>query len=174
MEKRKIILTLLLASITWLCYPTATAAQNARKFLLDATWRFSLGDNPKASNISFDDSKWRTLTLPHDWSIEQQIDKDAPAGNDGGYYPTGIGWYRKEYVVPASMKGEKIFLYFEGIYMNSSIYINGKLVGGHPYGYTSFFCDATQAIIPGKKNIIAVRVDNSQQKNCRWYSGSGI
>lgn len=174
MEKRKIILTLLLASITWLCSPTATAAQNARKFLLDATWRFSLGDNPKASNISFDDSKWRTLTLPHDWSIEQQIDKDAPAGNDGGYYPTGIGWYRKEYVVPASMKGEKIFLYFEGIYMNSSIYINGKLVGGHPYGYTSFFCDATQAIIPGKKNIIAVRVDNSQQKNCRWYSGSGI
>ena len=84
MEKRKIILTLLLASITWICYPTATAGQNARKFLLDATWRFSLGDNPKASNISFDDSKWRTLILPHDWSIEQQIDKDAPAGNDGG------------------------------------------------------------------------------------------
>lgn len=86
----------------------------------------------------------------------------------------GIAWYRKELMVPAALKEEKVYLYFEGVYMNSSIYVNGQLIGGHPYGYTSFFCDATSAIIPDKKNVVAVRVDNSQQKNCRWYSGSGI
>lgn len=150
------------------------ASQLARKILFDATWKFSLGDTPDAAKPSFDASKWKTLTLPHDWSIEHQVDKDAPAGNDGGYYPTGIGWYRKEYVVPASMKGEKMYLYFEGVYMNSTIYVNGQKVGGHPYGYTSFYCDVTKAVAPGKRNVIAVRVDNSQQKNCRWYSGSGI
>lgn len=163
--KKKITVLLLLIGITSICPSTVQASQTARKLLFDDAWQFSYGDFQE---------KWRNLTLPHDWSIEQNIDKDAPAGNDGGYYPTGIGWYRKEYVVPASMKGEKIYLYFEGVYMNSSVYVNDQLVGGHPYGYTSFFCDATQAIIPGKKNIIKVRVDNSQQKNCRWYSGSGI
>lgn len=156
---------MLLISLAFICPSMAQAAQVARKLLFDDSWQFSYGDFQE---------KWRNLTLPHDWSIEQDIDKDAPAGNDGGYYPTGIGWYRKEFVVPSSMKGEKIYLYFEGVYMNSSVYVNGQLVGGHPYGYTSFFCDATQAIIPGKKNVIKVRVDNSQQKNCRWYSGSGI
>ena len=173
-QKRKALFVLLLIGMASFCPSIAQAAQVARKILFDASWKFSLGDDQDASKPTFDDSRWRTLTLPHDWSIEQNVDKDAPAGNDGGYYPTGIGWYRKEYVVPASMKGEKIYLYFEGVYMNSSVYVNGQLVGGHPYGYTSFYCDATKAIIPGKKNVVAVRVDNSQQKNCRWYSGSGI
>lgn len=172
--KRKVLFALLLIGMACFCPSMAQAAQVARKILFDASWKFFLGDDQDASKPTFDDSKWRTLTLPHDWSIEHSVDRDAPAGNDGGYYPTGIGWYRKEYVVPASMRGEKVYLYFEGVYMNSSVYVNGQLVGGHPYGYTSFFCDATQAIVPGKKNVVAVRVDNSQQKNCRWYSGSGI
>lgn len=172
--KRKVLFVLLLIGMASFCPSMAQAARVARKILFDASWKFFLGDDQDASKPTFDDARWRTLTLPHDWSIEHCVDKDAPAGNDGGYYPTGIGWYRKEYVVPASMRGEKIYLYFEGVYMNSSVYVNGQLVGGHPYGYTSFFCDATQAIIPGKKNVVAVRVDNSQQKNCRWYSGSGI
>lgn len=172
--KRKVLFMLLLIGMACFCPSMAQATQVARKILFDASWKFFLGDDQDASKPTFDDSKWRTLTLPHDWSVEQNLDKNAPAGNDGGYYPTGIGWYRKEYVVPASMRGEKVYLYFEGVYMNSSVYVNGQLVGGHPYGYTSFFCDATQAIVPGKKNVVAVRVDNSQQKNCRWYSGSGI
>lgn len=173
-RKRKVLFLWLLTYFVLVCPLPSHATQMARKLLFDDAWRFSLGDQQAASKTVFDDSKWRVVNLPHDWSIEQAIDKNAPAGNDGGYYPTGIGWYRKEYVVPASMKGEKIYLYFEGVYMNSSVYVNGQLVGGHPYGYSSFYCDATQAIMPGKKNVIAVRVDNAQQKNCRWYSGSGI
>ena len=141
----------------------------------DASWKFFLGDDSLAQGKTYNDAKWRTLTLPHDWSIEQAIDRQAPAGNDGGYYPTGIGWYRKNFKLPASYrKGDKVQLYFEGVYMNSSVYVNGRLVGGHPYGYTSFFCDITDAVVPGKNNVVAVRVDNSKQKNCRWYSGSGV
>lgn len=163
------------ASIIFLCSNlSANAADVARKTLWDDAWRFSLGDTPAARQPTFDDSSWRMLSLPHDWSIEQPISKDAPAGNDGGYYPTGIGWYRKTFIVPKSFKGEKAFLYFEGAYMNSTVYVNGKEVGGHPYGYTSFFCDITEAMAVGKRNVVAVRIDNSQQKNCRWYSGSGL
>lgn len=170
----KRIILLLFVACGLMCQSRALAVQTVRKILFDDSWKFALGDAESACKTSFDDTKWRKVNLPHDWSIEQGVDRKAPAGNDGGYYPTGIGWYRKEFVVPASMKGEKIFLYFEGIYMNSSVYVNGQSVGGHPYGYTSFFCDVTKAVIAGKKNVIAVRVDNSLQKNCRWYSGSGI
>lgn len=171
--KQKVISMALMMTLCALS-PVANAAGLARKVLFDSSWKFCLGDPQAASQTDFNDSKWHAVNLPHDWSIEHQVDKDAPAGNDGGYYPTGIGWYRKNFVAPASLRGEKVYLYFEGVYMNSSVYVNGKLVGGHPYGYTSFFCDATSAIVPGKKNVVAVRVDNSQQKNCRWYSGSGI
>lgn len=150
------------------------AAGLPRKTRIDSSWKFFLGDEQAASKSDYNDSKWRIVNLPHDWSIEHSISEKVPAGNDGGYRVAGIAWYRKELMVPASLKGEKVYLYFEGVYMNSSIYVNGQLIGGHPYGYTSFFCDATSAIIPGKKNVVAVRVDNSQQKNCRWYSGSGI
>lgn len=160
------------------CAPTAYAPMSktvsGRKVNFDQAWRFFYGDEPKASEMKYDDSKWRVLTLPHDWSIEHAVKRDAPAGNDGGYYPTGIGWYRKTFTVPALYKGEKVWLYFEGVYMNSSVYVNGKQVGGHPYGYSSFFCDITDAVAVGQKNVVAVRVDNNQQKNCRWYSGSGI
>ena len=148
---------------------------NRQELNFDASWKFFLGDDSLASRTIYADAKWRRLALPHDWSIEQNIDRNAPAGNDGGYYPTGIGWYRKNFKLPASYrKGDKVQLYFEGVYMNSSVYVNGKRVGGHPYGYTSFFCDITDAVLPGKDNVVAVRVDNAQQKNCRWYSGSGI
>lgn len=172
--KENKVLFVLVMCFSCLFISVAHAANLPRKTLFDSSWKFSLGDEQTASKSDFDDSKWRVVHLPHDWSVEHQVDKDAPAGNDGGYYPTGIGWYRKSFVAPVSLKGEKIYLYFEGVYMNSSVYVNGQLVGGHPYGYTSFYCDATSAIIPGKKNIVAVRVDNAQQKNCRWYSGSGI
>lgn len=172
--KEKVISIMMLLGIGGSFSTVTHAANLERKVLFDASWKFSLGDEQAASKPEFNDSKWRSVTLPHDWSIEHQVAPNAPAGNDGGYYPTGIGWYRKSFVAPASFKGEKLYLYFEGVYMNSAVYVNGKLIGGHPYGYTSFFCDASSAIIPGKKNVVAVKVDNSQQKNCRWYSGSGI
>ena len=157
-----------------LTFPTSVKA-SVKNYNFDASWKFCLGDDSLASAAKYNDTKWRTLCLPHDWSIEQGIDKEAPAGNDGGYYPTGIGWYRKNFKLPAAYrKGDKVQLYFEGVYMNSSVYVNGKKVGGHPYGYTSFFCDITDVVLPGKNNVVAVRVDNAPQKNCRWYSGSGI
>ena len=134
-----------------------------RKQLFDADWQFS-GDS----------TKWRTVNLPHDWSIECEFDKDAPAGHDGAYLPTGKGWYKKEFRVESSeLRDKKLRLYFEGVYMNAEVYVNGQRAGGHPYGYSSFFVDITPYAKIGQ-NEVEVRVDNSQQKNCRWYSGSGI
>lgn len=144
-----------------------------RKTLFDNGWKFFLGDDSLALHADYNDKSWRNVTLPHDWSIEHAFDKDAPAGNDGGYLPTGTAWYRKTFTADKGIAGRKVQLYFEGVYMNSDVYVNGKRAGGHPYGYTSFFVDITPYIIKGK-NTVAVRVDNSQQKNCRWYTGSGI
>ncbi|HQV31352.1 MAG TPA: glycoside hydrolase family 2 TIM barrel-domain containing protein [Calditrichia bacterium] len=137
-------------------------------------WQFAPGDSPAAKSPDFDDSNWRTLDLPHDWSIEGTVNPANPSGNDGGYFPTGVGWYRKTFAVPETWNGQKISLYFEGVYMNAEVFVNGESLGTHPYGYTAFICDLTPHLKPGKKNLIAVRVDNSRQKNCRWYSGSGI
>jgi beta-galactosidase len=89
-------------------------------------------------------------------------------------FPAGTGWYRKKFMAPAAWKGKQIAIFFEGVYMNSEVFINGRSLGIHPYGYTSFSYDLTPHLNFGKENIISVRVDNSQQKNCRWYSGSGI
>lgn len=172
--KKRVLIIMLMMGFGCLLPAVIYAAGLPRKTLIDSSWKFFLGDEQAASKSDYNDSKWRIVNLPHDWSIEHSIDEKALSGNDGGYRVAGIAWYRKELMVPAALKEEKVYLYFEGVYMNSSIYVNGQLIGGHPYGYTSFFCDATSAIIPGKKNVVAVRVDNSQQKNCRWYSGSGI
>lgn len=172
--KKRVLIIMLMMGFGCLLPAVMYAAGLPRKTLIDSSWKFFLGDEQAASKSDYNDSKWRIVNLPHDWSIEHSIDEKALSGNDGGYRVAGIAWYRKELMVPAALKEEKVYLYFEGVYMNSSIYVNGQLIGGHPYGYTSFFCDATSAIIPDKKNVVAVRVDNSQQKNCRWYSGSGI
>ena len=158
--KQWFTLSLLWMGITLSAY--GASKQTARKQLFDANWSFSK-----------DSSLWRAVDLPHDWSIEGTFSKDAPAGNDGGYLPTGKGWYRKTFTLGKDAPTKKLRLYFEGVYMNSQVYINGQLAGGHPYGYSSFFVDITPYIKVGT-NVVEVRVDNSQQKNCRWYSGSGI
>lgn len=147
----------------------------ARKQLFNDGWRYALTDSAtQASSIEYDDSAWRKLDLPHDWSIEGATDADNPMGNDSGYYPDGISWYRKTFTMPQALKDKKVGIYFEGIYMNSQVFINGTLVGGQPYGYTSFHIDLTPHLKPGIPNVIAVRVDNSRQRNSRWYTGSGI
>ena len=143
--------------------------------LFDHNWKFSL--NKTASDVysaTYNDKQWRSLNLPHDWSIEGKTDPKNPSGNDGGYFPTGTAWYRKKFIVPAGLKGKKIAIYFEGVYMNAQVYINGKSLGNRPYGYSAFSYDLTPFLNVGKENVIAVKVDNSQQKNCRWYSGSGV
>ena len=154
-------------------FSTQVKAADSRRKLFDFGWRFSLSADDNATTTQFDDSRWRKIDLHHDWSIEGTVNKQNPAGNDGGYYPTGTGWYRKTFTLPSSSVHKKTWLYFEGVYERSEVYVNGVKVGGHPYGYTSFYCDITAAVKSGK-NVVAVKADNSQQKNCRWYSGSGI
>ncbi|MFZ0471716.1 MAG: sugar-binding domain-containing protein, partial [Bacteroidales bacterium] len=145
-----------------------------RKQLFDYDWKFFLGDAPSASANDFIDKNWRCLDLPHDWSIEGKLDPENPTGGGGGYFPAGIGWYRKKFDVPPAWKGKLISVYFEGVYMNSEVFINGKSLGVHPYGYTTFSYDLTPYLDFGGENVLSVKVDNSKQMNCRWYSGSGI
>ena len=138
-------------------------------------WKFSLGDIPDAEKTGFNDSLWRTLDLPHDWSIEGEFSNDNPATPGGGALPGGIGWYRKSFPLTEKEKGNMFFIDFDGVYMDSKVWINGHLLGRRPYGYISFRYDLTPYLNYGDSiNIIAVRVDNSMQPNSRWYSGSGI
>lgn len=147
----------------------------ARRSNFDDQWRFTLGDPSDAHLASFNDAAWRLLDLPHDWSIEGEFSKDAPAAGNGAYLPTGIGWYRKQFALPQQAMGKRVSLHFDGVYQRSEVWINGKPLGMRPYGFISFAYDVTDYLNPlGKPNSIAVRVDNSLQPNCRWYTGSGI
>ena len=152
---------------------TQGLASTQRETNFNFGWKFQLGDTADASRPDFDDSAWRSLDLPHDWSIEGTPEADNPMGNDGGYYPAGIGWYRKTFDFAPDAGRPETALYFEGVYMNARVFVNGNDLGGRPYGYSSFFLDITPHLKAGR-NVIAVRVDNSGQKNCRWYTGSGI
>lgn len=135
-------------------------------------WRFELSDNYDYSKKEFDDSGWRQLHLPHDWSIEGNFSKDNPSTPSGGALPGGIGWYRKTFDINPQ-PGKRTYLEFDGVFMNSSVYLNGTLLGTRPYGYSSFSYDITDALLPGS-NVVAVRCDNSEQPNSRWYAGCGI
>src|SRR5690554_458657 len=137
-------------------------------------WTFQLGDYTEASSVDFNDEKWRKLNLPHDWSIEGEFSEDHPAGSGGGALPGGIGWYRKKFHIDKELELRKVFIDFDGVYMNSEVWINGYYLGKRPYGYISFRYDLTPHLNYGEENTIAVRVDNSLQPNSRWYSGSGI
>jgi beta-galactosidase len=145
-----------------------------RKQLFDYKWKFYQGDTASAKSRNFNDMDWRNVDLPHDWSIEGKISPKNPMGGAGGYFPAGIGWYRKTFKVPNEWKGKEVSIYFEGVYMNSEVFINGKSLGIYPYGYSSFSYDLSPYLDFKNENVIAVRVDNSKQVNSRWYSGSGI
>ena len=140
----------------------------------DQGWRFHLGDVAGAQAPAFADAAWRTLDLPHDWSIEGPFSEQNPAGVAGGALPGGVGWYRKTFTVPAADSGKVVFVEFGGVYRNSEVWINGHSLGKRPYGYSSFRYELTPHLRYRARNVIAVRVDNSQQPNSRWYSGSGI
>ena len=137
-------------------------------------WQFNLGDHPEASNITFDDNNWKSLELPHDWAIEGDFSEDHPSGSGGGALPGGVGWYRKTFSLDKSHEGKKIFIDFDGVYMNSDVWINGVHLGHRPFGYISFRYDLTPHLTFDTENVISVRVDNSEQPNSRWYSGCGI
>ena len=146
-----------------------------QRSLMDFNWKFQPGDQNGAEAVIYNDTNWRTLNLPHDWSIEGQFNKDNPAGAGGGALPGGIGWYRKSFTLPAADTSKLVFINFDGIYRNSEVWINGHYLGIRPYGYSSFEYELTSYLNYGNnQNILAVRVDNSKQPNSRWYSGSGI
>lgn len=152
---------------------TAVCKQAEREMNFNENWKFHLGDTAGASARQFNDRSWRTINLPHDWSIEGRPEINNPSGNDGGYYPAGIGWYRKTFNFQQDNRLTETIIYFEGVYMNATVFVNGHELGTHPYGFTSFFYDITPYLRTGE-NTMAIKVDNSQQKNCRWYTGSGI
>ncbi len=154
--------------------------KNGRTLILfDSSWRFHLGDIPDAEKNYFNDSSWRSLNLPHDWSIEDisgtgaSVDSNAIGGASTGYMIGGTGWYRKTFYVGDEIKGKSIRIQFDGIYMIADVWLNGISLGTHPYGYTCFSYDITSKLAQGKLNTLAVRVKN-EGRNSRWYSGSGI
>lgn len=142
--------------------------------LFDEGWLFLLKDSAQMSSTDYNDAAWRQLDLPHDWSIEGDFLGSNPAGAGGGALPGGVGWYRKHFTLKDKDKTSRYLIDFDGVYMNSTVYINGHLVGNRPYGFSSFQYDLTPYINKVGENVIAVRVDNSDQPNCRWYSGCGI
>ena len=139
---------------------------------INDNWKFNLQDVSDAKNTAFDDSKWQTVNVPHDWSVKGQLSPTLASCT--GYLPGGIAWYRKSITIPKSKSSEKVYLYFEGVYNRSEVFINGHSLGKRPNGYISFAYDATAFVKFGAENTIAVRVDHSQSADSRWYSGSGI
>jgi beta-galactosidase len=168
---RKYIYTLFALAISSMVFAQQTSSRSTTNF--DPDWKFFLGDSPKASQANFNDGGWRSLDIPHDWSIELENIKDAPGGGSIGFFPTGVGWYRKTFDVPKYDPEKKYTIEFDGVYMNSEVWINDVYLGKYPYGYSSFSYDLT-GLLKNKGNVIAVRVDNSVQPNSRWYTGSGI
>jgi beta-galactosidase len=164
--------TILLATL--LFAPLLAAAQHPRQIQqFTEDWRFLPSDAPGAESPTFDDSTWKPVTLPHDWSIAGPVDENAPSRAAGGFFPTGIGWYRHTLTLPKVDPAKRIFIAFDGIMANSDVYCNGELLGHRPYGYVSFNYVLTPHLHTGK-NLIAVRVDDSLQPASRWYPGAGI
>ena len=137
----------------------------------DSNWKFYLGDAGAAEGKEFDDSKWESISIPHDYSIIQDYTTALDA--ESGYLPGGTGWYRKHFVVGKEMEGKELRLDFDGVYMNATVYVNGEKLGTHPYGYTPFSFDITDKVKVGEENVVAVKVDHKTPSS-RWYSGSGI
>ncbi|MDP2890843.1 MAG: glycoside hydrolase family 2 TIM barrel-domain containing protein [Bacteroidota bacterium] len=172
-------------SIVFVSCNTAKPDLTNREQNFDTNWKFNLGNAPHADSVVFDDSQWRTVDLPHDWSIEDlpaaegknqigPFSEDSPGKGSTGHVIGGVGWYRKTFTLDQSSEGKKVQILFDGVYMNSEVWINGQSLGVHPYGYTPFYYDLTSHLKPaGEPNILAVKVNNNG-KNSRWYSGSGI
>lgn len=168
----QLLCTLLLLSGCACTSPRKTTDDRRQDFTAD--WVFRLGDDTTAACPDYNDADWRRLNLPHDWAIEGEFSKDNPSGTGGGALPGGIGWYRKTFFVDRADEGKHLRVDFDGVYMNSEVFINGHSLGVRPYGYVSFGYDLTPYIHWGGQNVLAVRVDNAEQPNSRWYSGCGI
>ncbi len=170
MSRRIAVRSIVLAVVAIGAFCGVAGARTTTDF--GAGWRFALGDPAGAQAPGFDDSGWRRVELPHDWSIEQDPTPAGGTSSGTGFEPGGTGWYRKSFVLPRGAAGKQVSLEFDGVYMDSSVYVDGQLAATHPYGYTGFPVDLTSRVHPGT-NVVAVRVNN-QLPSSRWYSGSGI
>jgi len=142
------------------------------EYPLNADWRFVREDIEDGQAVDLDDSAWRTVALPHDWSIEGPFSEEWASAT--GYLPGGIGWYRRAFEAPGSWEGRRVAIEFDGVYCCSTVWINGRLLGHRPNGFVSFRYDLTPHLRPGGRNVVAVRVDHSRFADSRWYTGSGI
>jgi len=140
----------------------------------DSDWLFNKGDATGADLSAFADTAWRALSVPHDWSIEGPFSETAASTGRGGYLPTGVSWYRKHFTLPTGSAGRQFYLEFDGVMANSDVYVNGKLIGHHPYGYVSFRYDVTAAVQMSGDNVVAVKTDTTTQPASRFYAGAGI
>ncbi|MDR2474013.1 MAG: DUF4982 domain-containing protein [Tannerella sp.] len=166
---RKVLIAALVATCFVSAFFSTADAQVSfgKPQLFNSQWEFFYGDNPAAN------ARWRTLDLPHDWSVENTLNPSLAACT--GYLPGGIAWYRKTIELPADSKDKRVYIYFEGIQNRSEVYLNGKLVGKRPNGYVSFLYDLTPFLdYSGAGNVLTVRVDHSRYADSRWYNGSGI
>ncbi len=165
-------LSLALAAIS----PAAEPAPALREIIpFDFGWRFHLGDEAAAKTPAFDDSSWRTLDVPHDWSVEGPFTPPPDGEKETGFFQHGIGWYRKSFTLPPGTAGRKVIVEFDGVYMNSEVWINGELLGRRPYGFIGFRYDLTDSLkTDGTANVLSVRVDDSAEPALRWYAGAGI
>ena len=151
---------------------TSFSKKSKRTENFNEDWKFYLGDASNAESLSFDDSRWTGVNLPHDYSIHQEFNKNLEA--ESGYLPGGIGWYRKHFSLTQDMADKEFRLDFDGVYMDATVWVNGKLLGSHPYGYTPFSFNLTKHLkFDGTDNVVTVKV-NHQTPSSRWYSGSGI
>ena len=169
---------------------SALSAQGRSELLLEKNWKFTREDNNEFIKPAFDDSKWQSVTVPHDWAIygpfsslndkqEVAISQDGQkeamehAGRTGGLPFVGVGWYRTEFDVPQFQAGKRATILFDGAMSHANVYINGQKVGYWPYGYNSFHFDITKYLKPGEKNTLAVRLENLPESS-RWYPGAGL
>lgn len=165
--KNKAFFIILLGLLVCTLVQAQVSFGEAKKF--NENWLFSLSDDSLGASVSYNDSKWRKLDLPHDWSVEGQLSPSLASCT--GYLPGGIGWYRKHFQV--TDKAARHYIYFEGAYNRSEVYLNGHLLGKRPNGYISFMYDMTPYLKEGD-NVLAVRIDHSRYADSRWYTGSGI
>jgi len=171
MKKSKILWTLLMGIIAF--GSVQANPMFGRKQLLVKDWRFKLMDTCNLKDLQTNELlQWRQVTLPHDWSVEGPYSPDKASAT--GYSPGGMGWYAKDLQIPANEMGQKVYVYFEGVYNRSKIYINGHLIAERPNGYISFLCDLTPFVQYGKENRLVVQVDHTRESDSRWYTGSGI
>lgn len=159
--------------VFWRAMPLASAEPPCETTLITG-WRFHQGEAWGAELEDFEDSNWKPVMLPHDWSIPGPVDASAPAAGHGGYFPTGAGWYRLHFNAPKSWTGKYAEIEFEGAAMGARVWLNGTELGSWAYGYTPFHFSLNRQLKINAGNVLTVRVDNSAQPNSRWYSGSGL